>query len=377
MRAKIESTPRNKNTEPTFKVERPGQNFHMDFGFVRGSDFKENNEDGRIITSRDGYNCYLIIVDKYSGFTWIMLSDNKNPPLKFVKTFLDTHGDRNLPVRQVRTDQGGELWASNEFHKVVTESKFIMEPTGAGNPKQNGMAEAPNKTFGRLMRGMLYNAGLGSEYWSYALTHAVYVKNRLPHTRFKLQMSPYESLTGIKPNLSNLKVWGCRVIVKQPIIKKAKLDDVSTQGIFLRYTATPKNIVYLDLETNREKITSDAIFDEANFIDGGTNPGGAALIRAGQIKDYPKSSTSKNHAFIKVKQLHKEAILPSRATPVSAGLDIHTIYDIVLEPGMTKSINTGLSIAVPKGSYGRLAPRSGNAIKKDIDVKAGVVDTDY
>jgi len=176
----------------------------------------------------------------------------------------------------VRTDQGGELWASAEFKEVVTKAGFLLEPTGAGNPKQNGMAEAPNKTFGRLMRGMLYNAGLGSEFWSYALIHAVYVMNRMPHTKFNMKMSPYESLTGIKPNLSNLKVWGCRVVVKQPIIKKAKLDDISTQGIFLRYTATPKNIVYLDLETNREKITTDVVFDEANFITGSTNPGGGS-----------------------------------------------------------------------------------------------------
>ena len=376
MRAKVQSASKNKNAEPTFQVERPGQQFHMDFGFVRGSDFKTKNDDGRIITSRDGYNCYLIIVDKFSGYMWVMLSNNKEPPLEFVKTFLEKHGDRNSPIRQVRTDQGGELWSSTDYKEVVTKAGFILEPTGAGNPKQNGQAEAPNKTLGRLMRGMLYNAGLGSEYWSYALTHAVYVKNRLPHTKFHLKMSPYESLTGIRPNLSNLKVWGCRVVVKQPIIKGAKLDDISSQGIFLRYTATPKNVVYLDLETNREKISTDVVFDEANFVSGNKNPGGKALVEAGQQKQNPKASDS-NQAIIKVKQLHEHAILPSRATPQSAGLDIHTIHDIVIDAGMTKFINTGISVSVPEGTYGRLAPRSGNSLKKDIDVKAGVVDADY
>ena len=377
MRAKAERSAKHVDQEPSFKVERPGQLFHMDFGFVRGSDFKEKNEEGKIVTSRDGYNCYLIIVDRFSGYMWIMLSKNKNPPLEFVSSFLDKHADRQSPIRQVRTDQGGELWSSADFQRIVTESGFILEPTGAGNPKQNGVAESPNKSLGRLMRGMLYNAGLGSQYWSYALVHAVYIKNRLPHTRFNMKMSPYESLTGIKPNLSNLKVWGCRVVVKKPIIRGAKLDDISSQGIFLRYTATTKNIVYLDLETNMEKISTDVVFDEANFITGSTNPGGKALMLAGKMKDKAIINKNDNCAYINVQQLNANAILPTRATPESAGLDIHAIEDVEIAPGSTRSVNTGLSIAVPKGTYGRLAPRSGNTVKKDIDVKAGVVDADF
>jgi len=114
------------------------------------------------------------------------------------------------------------------------------------------------------------------------------------------------------------------------------------------------------------------VFDEANFI-----TGRKALIQASQITDNPKMNENSNHAFIKINQLHEDAILPTRATPDSAGLDIHTIKSFTIDPGMTKQMRTGLSVAVPKGSYGRLAPRSGNAIKKDIDVKAGVVDADF
>jgi dUTP pyrophosphatase len=40
-------------------------------------------------------------------------------------------------------------------------------------------------------------------------------------------------------------------------------------------------------------------------------------------------------------------------------------------------ISTGISMAVPEGYYGRVAPRSGLAVKNFIDVGAGVVDSDY
>ena len=40
-------------------------------------------------------------------------------------------------------------------------------------------------------------------------------------------------------------------------------------------------------------------------------------------------------------------------------------------------IATGLSFAIPEGSYGRIAPRSGLALKHSIDTGAGVIDSDY
>jgi len=354
-------------------VRGPGQMFHMDFGFVRGSDFKQKESDGKIITSKDGYNSYLVVVDRYSSYTWIMLSRSKDPPLQFIENFLEMHRDRSCAIIKIRTDQGGELWASSAFQEVISESKCVLEPTGAGDPAQNGKAEAPNKTFGNMMRGMLFNANLGSEYWSYALLHAVYVKNRLPHSAHSMRRSPYEAYTGIKPNLSMLRVWGCRVIVKNPQLKKAKLDDNTSKGIFLRYTATNKNIVYLDLETNQEKIASHVTFDEAHFSTGSKAPGAQALKNSGvdNRSEDPEQST------IKVKQLHQNAHLPTRSTVHSAGLDLYAPEPIILKGKSTKMVPIGIALSIPKGMYGRVAPRSGLTVKRNIDVKAGVVDNDF
>ena len=80
----------------------PGQNFHMDFGFVRGSEFKQV-KDGITITSIDGYNCYLIIIDRATRYTWIFLQSSKDSPLTPIKLILSKFKSTH-PHRTVRTD---------------------------------------------------------------------------------------------------------------------------------------------------------------------------------------------------------------------------------------------------------------------------------
>ena len=54
--------------------------FIMDYGFVRGNDTIKS-EDGLLITSKDGYNYYLMIINKYSRYMWLFLFANKTPPI--------------------------------------------------------------------------------------------------------------------------------------------------------------------------------------------------------------------------------------------------------------------------------------------------------
>lgn len=77
------------------------------------------------------------------------------------------------------------------------------------------------------------------------------------------------------------------------------------------------------------------------------------------------------------KRLDAKAILPTRGSPSSAGLDLYSIEPIRLEPNERQLIRTGLATAIPDGFYGRLAPRSGLATKAGIDVLSGVIDADY
>ena len=80
---------------------------------------------------------------------------------------------------------------------------------------------------------------------------------------------------------------------------------------------------------------------------------------------------------LKIKKLVPNAILPSRATPQSAGYDLYSSEGYVLLPGHRVVVSTGIQVQLPPGVYGRIAPRSGLAVKHGLGVGAGVIDADY
>jgi dUTP pyrophosphatase len=80
---------------------------------------------------------------------------------------------------------------------------------------------------------------------------------------------------------------------------------------------------------------------------------------------------------IKIKKIDEKANVPHRANESDAGADLFSIEDCIVNSLERKIISTGISVEIPVGYYGRIAPRSGLAAKNGIDVFAGVVDSSY
>jgi dUTP pyrophosphatase len=85
---------------------------------------------------------------------------------------------------------------------------------------------------------------------------------------------------------------------------------------------------------------------------------------------------------LRVKRLTPTAKLPTRGSAQAIGLDLYADVTeargaIEIRPGYRALVSTGIAIALPPGYYGRVAPRSGLALKQGIDVMAGVIDEDY
>jgi dUTP pyrophosphatase len=74
-------------------------------------------------------------------------------------------------------------------------------------------------------------------------------------------------------------------------------------------------------------------------------------------------------------RLKLQRLLPAAVPPTR--LDLSAAQECVIPPGQRRLVPTGWAMACPPGTYGRIAPRSGLALKHGIDVGAGVIDADY
>lgn len=85
--------------------------------------------------------------------------------------------------------------------------------------------------------------------------------------------------------------------------------------------------------------------------------------------------------FLPVRRVRPQAVLPVRATPGSAGLDLHACIEapLTLEPGQRAMVPTGLAAAIPQGVAGMIYARSSLGAKFGIALSngVGVVDSDY
>ena len=87
---------------------------------------------------------------------------------------------------------------------------------------------------------------------------------------------------------------------------------------------------------------------------------------------------------MRVKQLSDLATLPTYGSDFAAGADLYACMDspsgeVIIEPGQTLLVHTGLAMEIPEGLVGLIYARSGLASKRGLAPanKVGVIDSDY
>ena len=78
---------------------------------------------------------------------------------------------------------------------------------------------------------------------------------------------------------------------------------------------------------------------------------------------------------LKIKKLHEDATIPTRAHGTDAGLDIYANETVTVTNG-TK-ISTGIAIDIPAGYEGTIRPRSGKSVKTNLRVILGTIDAGF
>jgi hypothetical protein len=210
---------------------------------------------------------FLIFIDDFSRYTHIYFLQKKSAVLSYFnqyKSLVETHTSKKILI--LCSDNGGEF-TSKFFNKICIDSGIQRHLTNPYNPSQNGVSERKNRTLIEFARSMLHTAQLSNMYWAEAVFTACYLQN-CSYTSALDNTTPFELWTGIKPNISHLRIFGCKGFSHIPDEKCTKLEVKSTPCIFVGY-GEPLGIKGYHLynpETHRIFSSRDVIFEEDSLL---------------------------------------------------------------------------------------------------------------
>ena len=205
-----------------------------------------------------GYRYAIGFVDSHSRYGTVYIMKTRDEVVEKMKMYVADIGRPRTLV-----SDGALEYRSAAFESYLRDCGIRHEFSAPYTPQENGKIERIWGTVVGMSRCMLDNAMMGKKYWPYALRTAFYVKNRCLHAA--INMTPFESFFGEKPDISHLRVFGCSAYMLSEHGKK--LDAKATKGIMLGYSDHSKTylIGYPSDQTDviRTYNSRNVTFDEA------------------------------------------------------------------------------------------------------------------
>ncbi|MBW0506957.1 hypothetical protein O181_046672 [Austropuccinia psidii MF-1] len=227
----------------------------------------------------------LVIQDHFSSLVAFIPLQTKGEAvrevLNWLKRFTVLSGHR---VQRLRLDNAGEF-VSNVFKEGLRQLAVIHETSMPYKHHQNGKVERENGTLSEAERAIMLDKKVKVALWPWAFWHAACVFNQILHAG--CDWMPWELVTGLKPNVAILRVFGCIAYVHDHLHKK-DLGAKSRKLIHLGVAQDAKGWLFWDPARHVFIRGALAIFDEASGMSGDGN--NAAVIRAIQATRITDSS---------------------------------------------------------------------------------------
>jgi hypothetical protein len=205
----------------------------------------------------------LVIVDDYSRFTWVFFLQEKSQTQETLKGFLRrAQNELGLRIKKIRSDNGTEF-KNFQIEGFLEEEGIKHEFSSPYTPQQNGVVERKNITLLDMARTMLDEYKTPDQFWVEAINTACYSINRLYLHRI-LKKTSYELLTGKKPNVSYVRVFGskCFILVKRG--RKYKFASKVVEGFLLGYDSNTRAYRVFNKSTRLVEVSWDIVFDDTN-----------------------------------------------------------------------------------------------------------------
>ncbi|KAJ9508260.1 hypothetical protein QJQ45_011766 [Haematococcus lacustris] len=212
--------------------------------------------------ARDGSLYVATFLDEHTKLSVCVPISSKSQVPDVVRTVIEQlETQSGLRCKAIRTDNGTE-YVNSRMTEYLSSKGIVHQHSAPYSPQQNGAAERLNRTIFEKARSILHAANISLSFWAHAVKYANYIRCLLPVSGQPL--TPWEAFYGVKPDLSGLRVFGCKVWLYVPDQKRSKLQPKSVEGLFIGYQ--PGSKAYLVQIDGRETCSKDIVFDELSVL---------------------------------------------------------------------------------------------------------------
>ena len=276
------------------------------------------------VESKGGSRYFLTFTDDFSRYSVVYFLHKKSQVLGYFKQYVtQMENFTGVKLQKIRSDNGGE-YTSNEFSEYCKQMGEVHEFSNPHTPEQNGVSERLNRTIEDAARSMLIQANLPLSFWAEAVQCAVYIRNRNP-TAARKNKTPYECWHKKKPDLSNMRVFGCIAYAHIPDDSRTKLDPKAEKCIFAGYPDGTKGYRLYNLTSRRFIRSRSVIFHEHKFHDFNINKESKKWIYT--FPDVNVEEEDQQQENEQPQNENEEPQLPHPTEVNSPMLDQHTIQD--------------------------------------------------
>ena len=208
--------------------------------------------------SHEGFRYAVGFIDSYSRFGAVYPMKSKDEVTAKLQRFIIDVGRPGTLV-----SDGALEFKSKQFSDLCTSNGIKQEFSAPYTPEENGKIERAWGTVTGMTRCMMATAAVPKQFWPFALSTAIYLKNRSIHSAHG--KTPFEMFHGSKPDLSNLHVFGCQSFVLNEVRKK--LDSKAREAILLGYSGTSKAYVVASTDGSETRAPKVWVSRNVNFND--------------------------------------------------------------------------------------------------------------
>ncbi|MCO5585951.1 hypothetical protein L7F22_039886 [Adiantum nelumboides] len=182
-----------------------------------------------------GCKFYVTFIDDYSRKARIYFMKEKSEVFTHFKNFKAMVEKQTGSFVQCLRSNGGGEYFSHEFIIFLKKHGIQRQFSCRYTPQQNGVAEHKNIHIVVVAHALMSEKNMPPCYWIEAASTAVYTMNRTPTVAVH-DMTPEETFTGKKPNVSDFKVFGCIAYMHVPDELRTKLDTKAEKYFFIGYS---------------------------------------------------------------------------------------------------------------------------------------------